>query len=289
MLLQRREHPVRGQRPPHRRGSRHRRHSQGSGPDRSSRRSAQVRRACRLRRAPHRALLGQGAGLVLGVAGHQGGMQHLHPARRPPMIQPMKSVASSALPTSMTCRRADQRWLNRGSTPTISRTGRFERSPPGGPANRTPRSGELMLQRGVIGLRHRNLRSVQDATVDRQPPATQGLHLVRHCDMGVQVRIAGAGVAVGERAGDQPGDVHLTYPARTLPGIQRVILQKSERRGDRGMMGLFDLRGDRQVSDRPQRRHRLHRGERQVIPPDRRRRRPPEEMPSASTCLRREA
>jgi len=40
----------------------------------------------------------------------------------------------------MTFRRADQRWFNRGSTPTISQTGRFERSPPGRSANRTPRN-----------------------------------------------------------------------------------------------------------------------------------------------------
>jgi hypothetical protein len=30
--------------------------------------------------------------------------------------------------------------------------------------------------------------------------------------MGMQVWVAGAGVAVGERGGDQPGDVDLAYP-----------------------------------------------------------------------------
>ena len=154
----------------------------------------------------------------------------------------------------MTCRRADQRWFSRGSTPTISRTGRFDRSPPGRSANRTPRTGgEVVLQRGVVGLRRRDLRGVQDAAVDRQPPPGQGLHLVRHRDMGVQVRVAGPAVAVGERAGDQPGDVHLAYPARTLPGEQRLILHEPQRRRDRGMMGLLDLRGDVRVGDRPQR------------------------------------
>jgi hypothetical protein len=94
---------------------------------------------------------------------------------------------------------------------------------------------------------------VRDATVDRQPPAAQGLHFVRDRDMGVQVWVAGAGVAVGERGGDQPGDVDLAYPARTLPGEQRPILYEPQRGRDCSLMGLLDLRGDRQVSDRPQR------------------------------------
>jgi hypothetical protein len=64
---------------------------------------------------------------------------------------------------------------------------------------------------------------------------------------------SGAGVAVGERGGDQPGDVDLAYPARTLPGEQRPILYEPQRGRDCSLMGLLDLRGDRQVSDRPQR------------------------------------
>ena len=91
------------------------------------------------------------------------------------------------------------------------------RSVPTGPLGEAhPKErGEVMLERSVVGFRRRDLRGVQDATVDRQPPAAQGLHLVRDRDMGVQVRVAGAGVAVGERGGDQPGDVDLAYPART--------------------------------------------------------------------------
>jgi hypothetical protein len=32
---------------------------------------------------------------------------------------------------------------------------------------------------------------------------------------------------VGERGGDQPGDVHPTYPCRTLPAEQRALLAQS--------------------------------------------------------------
>jgi hypothetical protein len=71
--------------------------------------------------------------------------------------------------------------------------------------------------------------------------------------MGVQVRVPGAGVAVGERGGDQPGHIDLAYPARTLPGEQRPILHKTQRGRDRSMMGLLDLRGDWEICDRPQR------------------------------------
>ena len=69
--------------------------------------------------------------------------------------------------------------------------------------------------------------------------------------MGVQVRVAGARVAVGECGGDQPGDVDLTYPARTLPGEQRPILHESQRGRDRSLMGPLNLCGDWQVGDRP--------------------------------------
>jgi hypothetical protein len=94
---------------------------------------------------------------------------------------------------------------------------------------------------------------VQDATVDRQPPAAQGLHFVPDRDMGVQVRVAGPAVPVGERGGDQAGDVDLAYPARTLPGEQRPILHELQRGCDRGLMGPLDLCGDREVCGRPQR------------------------------------
>ena len=83
--------------------------------------------------------------------------------------------------------------------------------------------GEVVLQRGVVRLRRRDLGGVQDATVDRQPPAGQGLHLVRDRDVGVQVRVAGAGVAVGERAATNP--VTLTW--RTPPVPSRVNSARS--------------------------------------------------------------
>jgi hypothetical protein len=50
------------------------------------------------------------------------------------------------------------------------------------------------------------------------------------------------------------------------PGKQGVLLDERQSVLHRRLMGAFDHRRHRRISDRPQTRHRLHRGERQVIP-----------------------
>jgi hypothetical protein len=117
----------------------------------------------------------------------------------------------------MWARRVDQRWFSRGSTPTISRIGRFAGSVPGRSLNRTRRLAEMLLQRGVVGLRRGNIGLEQHTSVDRQPASIEGLHLVRHRDMGVQIRVAGPAVAVGERDRNQAPDIDLTDPLRPGP------------------------------------------------------------------------
>ena len=92
-----------------------------------------------------------------------------------------------------------------GSTPTISRIGRFAGSVSGRSANRTPkRVAEVLLQRGVVGLRRGHGGLEQHPSVDGQPASVEGLHLVRDRDVGVQIRVAGSAVPVGER-GRRPG------------------------------------------------------------------------------------
>ena len=62
---------------------------------------------------------------------------------------------------------------------------------------------EMVFQGGVVGLRCRHGGFEQHPAVDGQPAPVEGLHLVRNSDMGVQIRVTGAGVAVGERGRDQ--------------------------------------------------------------------------------------
>ena len=87
--------------------------------------------------------------------------------------------------------------------------------------------------------------------------------------MGVQVRVAGPAVAVGERGRDQATHVDLPDPLGPGPGEQGLLLDEAQRVVDRGLMGPFDHRRHRRFGDRPQRRDRLHRRERQVETGDR--------------------
>jgi hypothetical protein len=82
---------------------------------------------------------------------------------------------------------------------------------------------------------------------------------------GVQVGIPGSGVAVGERGRHEAKDVDLPDPVPFLPGEQRMAFDESQRIMHRSLVRLLDQRCDVRVGDRPQGRHRLDRGERQVI------------------------
>ena len=156
----------------------------------------------------------------------------------------------------MWARRLDQRWFNRGSTPTISRIGRLVGSLSEAFGEPDTQSGaEVLLQRGVVGLRRRHLRLEQHPPINRQPAPVEGLHLVRHRHMGVQIRIPGPAVPMGERGRHQAADVDLPDALRAGAGEQRMLLNEPQRILHRGLMGLFDDRRDGGGRDRPQRRH----------------------------------
>ena len=136
-------------------------------------------------------------------AGLQGGplgqLQHLHPARRPTMITgegggqlgpPDVDDLPSRRPALAQPRGRRRRLANR----------RFRAIGPGPLGEPHPEGGgEVILQGGVIRLRDGDVGGVQDPTINQEPPPGQGLRLVRRRDMGVQIRIPGPGVAVGER------------------------------------------------------------------------------------------
>ena len=110
---------------------------------------------------------------------------------------------------------------------------------------------EVLLQRGVVGLRRGNVGFEQHPAVDGQPPSVEGLHLVRDRDVGVQVRVAGPAVPVGERGRDQAPDVDLPDALWPGPGEQGMLLNERQRVLDRGLMGPFDGSRHRRFGDRP--------------------------------------
>jgi hypothetical protein len=65
---------------------------------------------------------------------------------------------------------------------------------------------------------------------------------------------------------DQASDVDLPDAVQSGPGEQGMLLDERQSVVDCGLMGAFDHGRDRRIRDCPQRRDRLHRRERQVIP-----------------------
>jgi hypothetical protein len=70
----------------------------------------------------------------------------------------------------------------------------------------------MLLERGVVGLRGGHVGFEQHPAVDGQPAPVEGLHLVRHRDVGMEIRVAGPAVPVCERGRDQAPDVDLRIP-----------------------------------------------------------------------------
>ena len=218
---------------------------------------------------PGCALLSQGSGFVFGVAGLQGRllsqMQCFDRGRWPAMIilELDGQLAAAGLDVGTAGRPA----LVQSGVDTDDLPDRPLRRVGAGPFGEPhpQRFAEVLLERGVVGLRRGNVGFEQHPPVDRQPASVEGLDLVRHRDVGVQIRVAGPAVPVGERGRNQASDVDLPDALRPGPGEQGMLLDERQRVLDRGLMGPFDHRRHRRVSDRPQGRHRLHRGERQVV------------------------
>ena len=114
---------------------------------------------------------------------------------------------------------------------------------------------DLFAIESISELARKDDVTMQHPSIDRQPAAVEGLHLVRHRHMGMQIRIPGPAVAMGERGRHQAGHVDLPDPLRPGPGEQRLLLNEPQRILHRGLMGPFDDRRDGRVGDRPQRRH----------------------------------
>ncbi len=146
---------------------------------------------------PGGALFGQGAGVVLVVAGLQGGLlgqrdlldgggrTAVVPLERCGQHAPAGFDALSSLGPALVEGVVDADDLADGEFAPV-RVGSFSESDAQG-------GGEVLFEGGVVGLGGGHDRLEQDPSIDRQPASVGGgLDLVRDRDVGVQIRVAGA-------------------------------------------------------------------------------------------------
>ena len=121
-----------------------------------------------------------------------------------------------------------------GSSPTISRTARLPSTGAPRSANRTPsRSVSKRLQAGVVPLGRGDLVLEQSPPVECEPGPVHGADLVRHGDVGVQIRVTGTRIAVRERGRYESGGLHLGRSTVAASGVAGVLLQPADRVGRR--------------------------------------------------------
>ena len=97
-----------------------------------------------------------------------------------------------------------------------------------GPGEAEP-VGEQVLQDALVQLGQRDDVVEQGRGVERAPRAVRGLDAVGDHDVGVQMRVAGAGVPVIERGRDTPRTSSCTTPAGAGAGEEDVLLGLAER------------------------------------------------------------
>jgi hypothetical protein len=224
--------------------------------------------------APGAALFGQGTGFVFGLPGLEVGLLRQRPGLHHgggPVMLALKRGRQLGLAVFDRCPALGPAGVQHRVDPdefayrALARIG-------GGGVGEPHRQGlrETPFERGVVDLRGGHDGLEQQPPVDRQPSALEGLHLVRHRHMGMQIRVARAAVAMREPGSDQPSHIHLADAVVAGPRVQGVGLDEPQRVPDRGQVRPLNHRRRRRVSQRPQRRHALHRRERQVIAGDRR-------------------
>ncbi|CAM3890834.1 hypothetical protein NOZE110980_19100 [Nocardioides zeicaulis] len=235
---------------------------------------------------PCLALFGQGAWFVLGVAGLEcrllGELEGFDRCRRPPMRSLEVDDQDSAPRLDAGTPPREPGVQPRVDTDDLAhRVLASIRASPVGRAftallePNTERIGQVAFEGGVVGLGRRHDGLVQRSPVDRQPLPSHGsgdwgdgFDLVGDGDVGVEVGVAGARVAVGERGRDQPADVDLPHAVGALARVERGGLEEGEGVVDGGLVRAFDDHSGGGVGDRPERRDALDGGEGEVVPGD---------------------
>ena len=103
---------------------------------------------------------------------------------------------------------------------------------------------QVGFQAGVVQLGGGHRGFVQRGAVQGQPArysvGAEGLHFVADRDVGVQVGVPGARVAVVERGGDQTGGVDLGDAVGAHAGEGRVVFEEGQRFGDGFVVAVLD-------------------------------------------------
>jgi hypothetical protein len=128
---------------------------------------------------------------------------------------------------------------------------------------------QSLLEQGVVGLGHADRDAMQLPGIDRAPRPVVGQHPVTDHHMGVQIRIAGAGIAVLERGRDEPGHLLERDPVGADPGVTGLPFAVGECCRPSVRVDLFDDATDHVAAQRPQHLGRLDPGKDQVETADR--------------------
>ena len=101
--------------------------------------------------------------------------------------------------------------------------------------------GQLVGEDAVVQLGHADCGPEERLGVERAPcPVGDGLDAVEDDDVGVQLRVAGAGVPVVERGRDDAADVLLDHAALAHPGGEDLALAVGDDRLERAPVGGVD-------------------------------------------------
>ncbi len=115
----------------------------------------------------------------------------------------------------------------------------------------------MVFQAGVVDLRHGDHRLVDRGAIEGAPFAVERADPVGDHHVGVQVRIPGTAVAMGETGGDDALDIDLAHTVAAEPGEHRIAFEPDECVAYRALMRELDLARYRPRSQRPQHRDAL--------------------------------
>ncbi len=124
-------------------------------------------------------------------------------------------------------------------------------------------AGQLVAQVGLVDVAGR-FGVFVDRRVVEPGPAALGEGGVGDQDVGVELRVAGAGGSVRVAGGQEARAVDELAASCSASGPAGLPLQVVERGFHGGAVGLFDLAADRRAPERPGQRDRLRSGEGEI-------------------------